>query len=238
MDGFHYYDLFATKGIEYLLTIVFFLLLIPFWKILNGKVPVAAKAHSTVGARLYDILKIPQGIFYNPNHTWAFLEKSGKARVGLDEFLLHIAGPLEVKNLTTAGQKIQKGDILAELHHDGKQLNVHSPLSGKVLGQNTAVDNQPASTKIDPYEKGWLVEMQPSRWKEEMQSFFLADQATQWIKTEMERLKDFIATTTEKYSPSPSLVTLQDGGEIQGNILPELPKEAWEDFQHNFLDSK
>ncbi|MCF8334719.1 MAG: hypothetical protein K9I47_11270, partial [Bacteroidales bacterium] len=137
MDGFHYYDLFETKGIEYLITIVFFLLLIPFWKILNGKVPVAAKARSMAGARLYDRLKIPQGIFYNLNHTWAFLEKTGNARVGLDEFLLHIAGPLEIKNLTTSGQKIQKGDILAELHHDGKQLKVHSPISGKVMGQNT-----------------------------------------------------------------------------------------------------
>ena len=38
MDGFTYHDIFETKGLEYLAIIAFFLLLIPFWIILNRKV--------------------------------------------------------------------------------------------------------------------------------------------------------------------------------------------------------
>ena len=236
MDGFHYYDLFATKGIEYIITIVFFLLLIPFWKVLNGKVPAMAQAHSAIKTKLSDVLKIPQGIFYNPNHTWAFLEKSGKARVGIDELLLHIAGPLEIKHRVAPGQTIQKGDIMAELQHNGRQLKVRSPLSGEVVGNNNTVDLQPPSPNGDPYEQGWLYEIKPSSWKVEMQSSFLAEQATQWARKEMERLKDFIAMASEKYTPAPSMAVLQDGGELRSNILPELPDQAWKDFQESFLD--
>jgi len=35
MEGFTYVDIFATKGIEYLVIILFLLLIIPFWKFLS-----------------------------------------------------------------------------------------------------------------------------------------------------------------------------------------------------------
>ena len=38
MDGFSYSDIFATKGIEYLIIISFLALLVPFWIILNKQV--------------------------------------------------------------------------------------------------------------------------------------------------------------------------------------------------------
>jgi hypothetical protein len=36
MEGFTFYDIFATKGIDYLLALVSILVLIPFWKTLTG----------------------------------------------------------------------------------------------------------------------------------------------------------------------------------------------------------
>lgn len=35
MEGFTYVDIFATKGIEYFLVIVFLIVLIPLWRFLN-----------------------------------------------------------------------------------------------------------------------------------------------------------------------------------------------------------
>lgn len=37
MNDFSYIDIFATKGIEYLIVIVFFILIVPFWKLINPK---------------------------------------------------------------------------------------------------------------------------------------------------------------------------------------------------------
>lgn len=36
MEGFTFHDIFATKGIDYLLALVSILILIPFWKVLSG----------------------------------------------------------------------------------------------------------------------------------------------------------------------------------------------------------
>lgn len=36
MEGFIFHDIFATKGIDYLLALVSILILIPFWKTVSG----------------------------------------------------------------------------------------------------------------------------------------------------------------------------------------------------------
>jgi hypothetical protein len=40
-----------------------------------------------------------------------------------------------------------------------------------------------------------------------------------------------------KYTAEPSLVILQDGGELRDNTLVQLPREIWNDFQKEFLSS-
>ena len=37
MSDFSYINIFATKGIEYLIVIGFFILIVPFWKLINPK---------------------------------------------------------------------------------------------------------------------------------------------------------------------------------------------------------
>lgn len=234
MDGFHYYDLFATKGIEYLITIAFFLLLIPLWKVLNGNVPAMSKVNKMAGALSFGRLSIPKGLFYSSEHTWAFLNKEGTARVGIDDFLLRAVGKVDVQPAVSPGQQVKKGDLMARLVHQDKTLKVFAPVSGEIVHNNTA-GSIPADGG-DPYQKAWLMELNPSDWISETRSFYLADQAAQWMKTEVERFRDFLAYTAGKYAPEPAMVTLQDGGEPREQAMKELPGEAWEDFQKTFLE--
>jgi len=66
----------------------------------------------------------------------------------------------------------------------------------------------------------------------------LAEEATNWSEKEIERFKDFLATSVERYAQDPSMVVLQDGGELIDHPLSELPGEVWQDFQHRFLGVK
>jgi glycine cleavage system H protein len=70
MDGFTYYNMFDTKGIEYLVVIAFLLLLIPFWLALNRRVNVKETVRKALGVLSANVLRIPQGVFYSKNHTW------------------------------------------------------------------------------------------------------------------------------------------------------------------------
>ena len=238
MDGFTYTNIFETKGIEYVLIIIFFFVLIPFWIVLNKGGRITKKIKEILNVLTFEALKIPQGIFYSKNHTWAFMEKSGSASVGLDDFLLHTTGNVRLGNLKNPGEIINKGDLLTEVVQDNKMLKIFSPISGKILNRNLNLNENPELLNEDPYDKGWIYKIKPTKWVKETSSCYIAEEATNWSKKEMERFKDFLAFSSKKYSPESSLLVLQDGGELIDHTLSELSNDVWKDFQESFLDDK
>jgi glycine cleavage system H protein len=236
MDGFTYNNIFETKGIEYLIIIAFLLIIIPFWIMINKEVSIKNQVKNAIGTLTEGILKIPLGLLFSRNHTWAHLEKSGVAEVGIDDFLLHITGEVKFRNLRDQGSFINKGDILADIDHDGKILRVYSPISGRVEETNRLLSDMPEVVNDDPYEKGWIYRINPSSWSKETETYFIASEALVWTRRELQRFKEFIGGSLNKYTPEVSAVLLQDGGELCDRPLSELPGDIWQDFQKSFLD--
>jgi len=234
MEQFTYHNIFATKGIEYIAIIAFLALLIPFWVLLNKQAK-TRNIRKALGVLSAGILRIPQGLFFSKNHTWTHMDRSGAAKVGLDDLLLHITGEVKFKNLKNPGETIKKGDLLTEIDQDGKILQVLSPISGKILNTNENLNDNPDMLIADPYGLGWVYKIKPSNWIAETNSYYLADEATDWSVKELARFKDFVAGSLRNQSPEPSMLVLQDGGEIRDNALSEMPAEIWRDFQKSFL---
>ena len=61
-----------------------------------------------MGVLTAQALRIPQGLFYNRNHTWSHLEKSGLARVGMDDLLLHLTGGVELEYLKEQQEQVKR----------------------------------------------------------------------------------------------------------------------------------
>lgn len=236
MDGFTYYNIFDTKGAEYLVIIVFLVLLIPFWLALNKQVKVKDQFSRAADALTTAMLKIPQGIFHSKSHTWAFLEKSGVAMVGIDNFLPNITGELRIRLLKKPGERLRKGELMAVVDHQDKSLKVFSPISGTIVSTNPGLFTISGLLNNDPYGQGWLYHIKPSLWIEEIPSFLIAEDASDWLAKELLRYKDFLVSRLARYSPETSMVVLQDGGELTGNSLSELPDDVWIDFQKAFLN--
>jgi glycine cleavage system H protein len=126
---------------------------------------------------------------------------------------------------------------LAAIKQNEKVLKVYSPISGEVLDTNSTLFENPDLINTNPYDQGWIYQIKPSNWMKETQSYLLAEKATEWSKKELVRFKDFLSVgAMRKFSSEPSMVLLQDGGEIRENVLSELPDEVWEDFQEEFLN--
>ncbi len=237
MEGFSIVDIYDTKGMEYIFVIAYLLLLIVFWKVAKNPQRVYQQIREVFHTLSAKILKIPQGIYFNRNHTWTHLEKSGAAKVGLDDFLQHVVGNVKITNLKNSGESIKKGELLAAIQQNEKVLKVYSPISGMVLETNSVLSENPGLINSDPYDLGWIYQIKPSNWMKETQSYYLAEKATEWSKREFVRFKDFLSLgAMRKFGSEPSMALLQDGGEIRENVLSELPDEVWEDFQEEFLD--
>jgi len=236
MDGFSYNNIFETKGIEYLIIIAFLTLIIPFWIMINKEVSIRNRIRNAAGVLTEGILRIPLGLLFSRNHTWAHLQKSGVAEVGIDDFLLHITGDVKFRNLREPGSFISKGDLLADIDHNGKILQVFSPISGRISNTNSLLSDNPAAINEDPFEKGWIYKIKPSGWIKETSTYYMANEALDWTRTELLRFRDFVAGSVRKYTPEASMIILQDGGELCDRPLADLPDEIWKDFQKSFLD--
>ncbi|MFH1852220.1 MAG: hypothetical protein ABIA75_07745 [Candidatus Neomarinimicrobiota bacterium] len=238
MENFVHTNIFATKGIEYLIVIGFLLLVIPFWRYLNSPVRLSpVLGFSTIQAAVKRITgSIPEGVFLDPTHSWAFLESSGMARVGVDTFLLSATGPVNYRELRNPGDSISRGDVISLLEQDGKQLKIYSPISG-VVGQRNRKLSRSFESNENFYSQGWLYMIKPDNWKHEVGKLLFAKKAEEWIKSEFDRLKDFFAFSTSKYGYNPELIVLQDGGALVDQALEQMPADIWAEFQTEFIDA-
>lgn len=232
MEQFVYSDIFETKGIEYIIVIFFLLLIIPVWRMLNKPLKETAGAGAALKALTLQALRIPQGLLFNKNHTWSFLEKSGVASVGMDDLLLHLTGGVELQYLKEQEEKVKRGEAIARITQEGKELVITSPISGEIQKVHASLEDDSASINKDPY-KSWLYRIKPENWQEETNSALMADHASDWAREELDRFKDYMAETMNETAGEP---VLQAGGELMANPLKEMDRDAWKGFQEKFLN--
>jgi glycine cleavage system H lipoate-binding protein/ABC-type phosphate transport system substrate-binding protein len=179
----------------------------------------------------------PAGLYYDKTHTWAFMEKDGRVKIGIDDFLQHITGPLTQVKLKTAGEKVRKGEKIFTITREGKQLEICSPVSGYIRQYNDELLLNPEKLNSSPYAEGWVYQIEPANWLRETRFMFMADKFKEWLDDEFIRLKDFLATSANSNAVVYNHIVLQDGGELTDNVLADLGPEVWEDFQTHFLDT-
>ncbi|MCK9422933.1 MAG: hypothetical protein M0Q38_10065 [Bacteroidales bacterium] len=179
----------------------------------------------------------PGGIYFDKSHTWAFMEQNGIVKIGIDDFLQHITGPLTRITMKNPGEKIIKGEKILTIIQNGKQLNIYAPISGLIHSQNKFLINHLSVINSSPYTDGWVYMIEPANWLRETQFLIMAEKYIPWLKNEFSRLKDFFAVSASANRMEYAHVVLQDGGVLKDNVLMNLGPKVWEDFQTNFMDT-
>lgn len=182
-------------------------------------------------------IKSPMGLYYDKTHTWAFMEKNGTVRVGIDDFLQHITGQLTRIKMKESGDSVRKGEALFTVVKAGKQLNIYSPVSGIITSYNKALSKDASLVNAAPYGEGWVYTLIPTNWVRETEFMFMYSSYDKWLKKEFARLCDFFASLLKIDEPVLAPIVLQDGGEIMDNVLADLDPKVWEEFQTRFIDS-
>jgi len=228
MDGFSYVNIFSTKGIEYLIVISFFIVVVPFWRLLKEtEMPTLSMAG----------IRLPRGVYFDATHTWAYLETAGKIRVGIDDFLAALTGPVSIKLNKHSGDKVMRGEHLATLQSEEKSLKIYSPVSGTLRSINKSALKNFSKRTNKNFIQNWLFDVTPQRWDIEKTMLILGEKAQQWIRQEQARLRDVLAFAERKYDLNVQPILLQEGGEIADGVLETLSAEIWEEFQSEFIDA-
>lgn len=198
---------------------------------------VAAVAHVSNRKGLSDkSALLPRGIYYDPRHSWAFLEKDGRVRTGLNDFLNHITGPVSRVDTKAPGERVKKGEQMVTVIQKGKRLVIRSPVTGIIDEVNEFLTGNPGLLYDSPYSEGWIYTIMPESWKRESAGLLMADSFREFLRKEYSRLKDFIAELAPEAGLKSVMPVLQDGGELNDNLLESASPITWEEFQKSFLD--
>ncbi len=184
-----------------------------------------------------NVVDVPKGLYFDKTHTWAFMEKDGNVKVGMDDFLQHITGKITKISMKEVGEIVRKGEKIVTIIRDGKQLNLYAPISGIIVKQNSSLKSNSSLVNSSPYSDGWVYQIEPKNWLREIQFMFMGEKYAEWLRDEFVRLRDFIAASVKTNELVYAHVILQDGGELTDNVLADMEPKMWEDFQTKFIDA-
>jgi glycine cleavage system H protein len=104
-------------------------------------------------------------------HVWIGVEDQ-HVHLGITNFIQRELGAVLSVELPDIGDKIECGEVFAEIEFASTVQELVSPISGTVLAVNPLLEDHPAVINEDPYSEGWLVEV---RIKDESEVHSLMD---------------------------------------------------------------
>ena len=105
---------------------------------------------------------IPSHLKYTESHEWVSVEEDGSVRIGISDHAQEALGDLVYVELPAVGDEIGQGDPCAVVESVKAASDIYAPVSGKVTAVNEALDDEPAIINSDPYDDGWLFQLELS----------------------------------------------------------------------------
>lgn len=92
---------------------------------------------------------------FTKNHEWLRID-GNKAYIGISDYAQHAMGDVVFVELPELDASFKQDDSIATIESVKAVSDVYSPVSGKVVEVNEALEDEPAAINEDPYEKGWI----------------------------------------------------------------------------------
>lgn len=104
---------------------------------------------------------VPKELKYTKDHEWARV--SGKSVVvGVTFHAQEQLGDVVFVELPKVGAAVTQGKQFGVIESTKAVSELFSPLTGKVVKVNDALTKAPETVNKDPYQAGWIVEIEPA----------------------------------------------------------------------------
>ena len=104
--------------------------------------------------------KLQQKYRFLSSHEWARLEEDGTVTVGISDHAQDQLGDIVFVELPEVDFEVNQGDEIAVVESVKAASEVYSPVSGKVIDVNNALEDSPETINSSPYEEGWFFKLQ------------------------------------------------------------------------------
>lgn len=91
-------------------------------------------------------------------HIWVGVEDQ-HVQLGITNYIQSALGAVISVELPDIGDKIEEGEVFAEIESVSTVHELISPVTGTVLAVNPHLEDHPTVINEDPYRDGWLIEV-------------------------------------------------------------------------------
>ncbi|MCS6935035.1 MAG: glycine cleavage system protein GcvH [Chitinophagales bacterium] len=104
-------------------------------------------------------MNFPADLKYSKEHEWIRVE-GNTGTIGITDFAQKELGDIVYVDINTVGETIAKDTVFGTVEAVKTVSDLFMPVSGKILEQNTELNNSPDSVNKDPYGSGWMIKIE------------------------------------------------------------------------------
>ncbi|QGU01675.1 Glycine cleavage system H protein [Corynebacterium kalinowskii] len=106
-------------------------------------------------------MSLPESYLYSADHEWlAAVEVGATTKVGITDFAANALGEIVYVDLPAVGDTVEIGESCGEVESTKSVSDIFSPVNGTVTAVNEELVGSPEIINSDPFEAGWLFEVQ------------------------------------------------------------------------------
>jgi glycine cleavage system H protein len=103
----------------------------------------------------------PEELRYTKEHEWASI-RGNVARIGITQFAVDQLGDVTQLELPREGESVKKDEVFGTVESVKAVSDLFAPFTGKVVKVNTPLHDTPEAVNQEPYDEGWLIEIEMS----------------------------------------------------------------------------
>ena len=122
---------------------------------------------------------LPNHLLYTKEHEWIEF-KDDLAIVGITDYAQSQLGDVIFVEFPQIGANLDIGSSFGEIEAVKTVSDLFAPISGNVISINDEIEDTPDLVNTDPYGKGWLIKMSPTK-NEQKEELMDADEYKKFI---------------------------------------------------------
>lgn len=103
--------------------------------------------------------EVPSNLKYADTHEWVSVE-GNVATIGITDHAQALLGDLVYVELPEEGAEFEKGSEAGVVESVKAASDYYSPVNGKVIEINAALEDEPELVNSAPYSDGWLFKVE------------------------------------------------------------------------------
>ncbi|TFF67186.1 glycine cleavage system protein GcvH [Candidatus Thorarchaeota archaeon] len=125
--------------------------------------------------------EVPDDLVYSEEHEWVRVEDD-IAVIGITDHAQNSLHEITFVEIIEEGTVVDAGDEVGLVESMKASSDIFTPLSGEIVEVNAELEDAPEIVNEDPYGKGWMFKIKPSKLDAELKKLMDAKGYAEFIE--------------------------------------------------------